>query len=59
MTAKLAQEGSKDRLDMALRQPVWARNGFKMANLGQEGAKDRLEMFPKTASWAKKVARIG
>ena len=54
MTASLAQEGPKDRLDMASRQPVWARDGFKTAGLSQEdgsktaklgqgGPKDRLE----------------
>ena len=59
MTASLAQEGPKDRLDMASRQPVWARDGFKTANLGQEGAKDKLGMFPRQPSWAKKVPRIG
>ena len=33
MTASLGQEGPKDRLDMASRQPLWARDGFKTANL--------------------------
>ena len=58
MTASLAQEGPKDKLDMSSRQPVGARDGFKTATLCQEGAKDRLEMFPRQPSWAKKVPRI-
>ena len=44
---------------MALRQPVWARDGFKTANLGQEGPKDKLEMVSRQPTWAKKVLRIG
>ena len=68
----MGQEGAKDGLDMASREPTWAkkvpridqtwfqriRHGFKRANLGQEGAKDRLDMFSREPTWAKKVPRI-
>ena len=57
----MGQEGAKDKLDMVLREPTWAkkvpRHGFKRVNLGQEGAKDRLDMVSRQPTWAKKVPR--
>ena len=61
----MGQKGTKDRLDMASREPTWAkkvprktRQGFKRANLGQEGTKDRLDMVSRDPALAKKVPRI-
>ena len=52
----MGKEGPKDRLEMASREPTWAK---KVPNiLGKEGPKDRLEMVSREPTWAKKAPRI-
>ena len=44
----MGKEGPKDRLEMATREPTWAK----------KVPKDRLEMVSRGPTWAKKVPRI-